>query len=155
MPRQMVSPCRLRRALSLALLVGFSVAVAGCGASGGGTGAAGTSTAGTGASGPYGTLVVHVEASPTCPVERVDHPCPPLLIAHRRVTIETPSGAAAATATTNAQGQFSVSLAPGAYVVRVAIVAGMPGLRQVTPGQVAVVAGETTAITIELDTGIR
>ena len=145
MLRQMVSPCRLRRALSLALLVGFSIAVAGCGASGGGTGA----------SGPYGTLVVHVVAGPTCPVENVDHPCPPLLIAHRRATIATLSGAAAATATTDAQGQFSVSLAPGAYVVRVAIVAGMPGLRQVTPGQVAVVAGETTTVTIELDTGIR
>jgi hypothetical protein len=73
----------------------------------------------------------------------------------RQVRIETPNGTIVTTATTDVQGHFSVDLAPGHYLVRVPIVPGQIGLRQVTPGDVSIVAGRTTSVTIELDTGIR
>jgi hypothetical protein len=41
------------------------------------------------------------------------------------------------------------------YDVQVAIVPGTVGMRQQTPGDVHVIAGQTTQITIQLDTGIR
>ena len=108
-----------------------------------------------GPGGPQGTLVGDVVAGPTGPVEKAGNPCPPRPVPNRQVTIETSAGVIAATATTDAQGHFSVHLAPGHYVVRVAIIPGQVGLRQVTPGDVTIVAGQTATITIMLDTGIR
>lgn len=105
--------------------------------------------------GPQGTLVGDVVAGPTCPVERVGNPCPPRPVPNRQVRIESPTGDVVTTVTTDARGHFSVHLAPGHYVVRVAIIPGQVGLRQVTPGDVTIVAGQITSITIELDTGIR
>jgi hypothetical protein len=106
-------------------------------------------------SGPHGTLSVDVVAGPTCPVEQAENPCPPVRVAERPVTIVTPAGAVVATATTDAQGHFSIVLTPGAYVIQVAIVPGAPGLRQDSPGNVTVVDGQTTSVQIMLDTGIR
>ena len=137
-----------RRALPLS--VGLTVvlvmlfALAACGVSGPGGSSAG-----------QGTLVGDVSAGPTCPVQSTDHPCPPKPIANARVTIETPSGGAVvATATTDAQGHFSVSLPPGDYRVRVE--PGNGGLpRQDQPQNVTIRAGATTSVRIQLDTGIR
>ncbi len=123
------------------------LAVSSCGLSG--SGAGGTSAA------PQGTLAGKVVASPTCAVESVVHPCLPAPVTHRAVSIEDTSGTVVASATTDGQGQFNVTLDPGAYAVKVAIVPGQPGLRQLTPGNVTILAGETTPITITLDTGIR
>jgi hypothetical protein len=123
----------------------LALVVTGCGVSG----TVGTST------GPQGTVQGKVVASPACPVERADQPCQPTPVPGRSVSITTPGGTVAATVTTDAQGQFAATLAPGAYVVKVAIITGKPGLRQLTPGDVTVVAGKTTLITITLDTGIR
>lgn len=128
----------------VALLALFALAA--CGASGPGSGGSGTG---------QGTLVGDVSAGPTCPVESSDHPCPPKPVPNARVTIETPSGSAVvATATTDAQGHFSVSLPPGDYRVR--IEPGKGGLpRQDQPENVTIRAGATTSVKIELDTGIR
>ncbi len=104
--------------------------------------------------GPQGTLVGDVVAGPACPVAKAGNPCV-APVPNRRVTIETSAGVIAATATTDAQGHFTVHLLPGHYVVHVAIIPGQVGLQQVTPGDVNIVAGQTTSITIELDTGIR
>ena len=106
-------------------------------------------------SGPFGTIAGDVVAGPTCPVERVSSPCPPEPVQNRLVTISTPSGAEVARTTTDVTGHFSVDVRPGAYVVTVQIVQGQVGLRQITPGNVSVTAGQTTTIHIELDTGIR
>jgi hypothetical protein len=105
--------------------------------------------------GPQGTLVGDVVAGPTCPVEVAENPCPPAPVPNRQVRIETPVGAVAATVTTDAEGHFTVHLPPGHYVIHVAIIPGQVGFQQVTPGDVTLVAGQTTSITIELDTGIR
>ncbi len=105
--------------------------------------------------GPQGTLVGDVVAGPTCPVESIEHPCPPKPVPDRRVTIQTPGGAVVTTTTTDANGHFSVTLPPGNYVIQVTVGPGLVGIRQVTPGNVTVVAGQTVSVKIELDTGIR
>ncbi|HEV2239014.1 MAG TPA: carboxypeptidase-like regulatory domain-containing protein [Ktedonobacterales bacterium] len=130
---------RLVAALALAAALGL---VAACGSGGGATIAP-------------GTLTGDVVAGPTCPVEQINNPCPPKIITNREVKILTTGGQVATTTTTDAQGHFSVSLAPGAYVVQVTIVAGQPGMRQTTPGDVTVASGKPSYIKIELDTGIR
>jgi len=102
-----------------------------------------------------GTIVGDVVAGPTCPVAQAENPCPPQPVAYRMVSIETPAGATVATTTTDVDGHFSVSIAPGMYVVQVKIVAGQIGILQSTPGAVTVTAGQSLYIKIELDTGIR
>jgi hypothetical protein len=112
-------------------------------------------TQGTGGAGATGVIEGEVTARPTRPVERADSPSPVLYVAHRRVTIETASGATVATTTTNERGHFSVTVPPGSYVVRVAIVPGTVGIRQNSPGDVMVIANQTNTVDIELDTGLR
>ena len=102
-----------------------------------------------------GTLTGDVEASPTCPVEHAGQPCPPAPVPNRAVQILDTNGNTAATATTDSGGHFSVVLAPGSYIVKVAIVSGQIGMRQNTPGNVNVSVGQTATITIMLDTGLR
>jgi carboxypeptidase family protein len=113
--------------------------------------------------GAMGTLTGDVVAGPTCPVEHIDNPCPPRPIANREVLIQVRTSAATpantpqtvATTKTDTNGHFSVSVPPGDYTVRVAIIPGTIGMRQDMPSDVTVVAGQTAYIKITLDTGIR
>jgi hypothetical protein len=102
-----------------------------------------------------GTIAGDVVAGPTCPVERVSNPCPPQRVTNREVDIQTTEGATVATTTTDANGDFSVAVPPGDYVVHVRIISGTVGMRQITPGDVTVTANQTSTIHIQLDTGIR
>jgi Carboxypeptidase regulatory-like domain len=108
-----------------------------------------------GRTGPRGTISGDVVAGPTCPVERITNPCPPAPVQNRQLSILTQSGTVVATTTTDDLGRFRVEVPPGSYVVRVQIVPGRVGLRQITPGDIAVRAGATSVIHILLDTGIR
>lgn len=105
--------------------------------------------------GELGTISGAVVAGPTCPVQTAEDPCPPRPVAGGAVSIQTPSGVEVAHAVTDAGGRFTVRVAPGTYVVRVAASTGPLYGGQTTPGDVTVVAGQTTQIQIELDTGIR
>jgi hypothetical protein len=105
--------------------------------------------------GPTGMISGDVVAGPTSPVERVGTPSPTVPVPNRAVVIKAKDGAEVVRTTTDAQGHFSVSVAPGDYQIQVAIVPGTVGIRQQTPGDVHVVAGQTTQLTILLDTGIR
>lgn len=132
-------------AFALALLV----ALAACAPVGTGTiPASSTSTQ------AQGTLDGVVEAGPTCPVESVTQPCPPKPVPNRDVLIETSGGSLVAKVTTDQQGRFEVNLAPGTYELKV-----VPGITQYPiqrkPQVVTIVAGQTTQVKIELDTGIR
>lgn len=132
----------VRGALGLLAALALSAALAACGA-------------GASVTVAPGTLTGDVVAGPTCPVEQINNPCPPKVVAGREVKILTPGGRVVATTTTDAQGHFSVTLAPGAYVVAVTMVAGQVGMRQSTPGDVNVASGQSSYLKIELDTGIR
>lgn len=131
----------------VALALALALLLAGCGLT--------TTGASTPSPVPTGTLDGKVVASPTCPVEPVAHPCSPAPVPHRPITIKTPDGKVVETVTTDANGHFSATLPAGSYVLQVAIEPGTVGIRQATPGNVSIVAGKTTTITIELDTGIR
>lgn len=132
-------------AFALALLV----ALAACAPAG--TGTIPVSSTGTQS---QGTLDGVVEAGPTCPVESVTQPCPPKPVPNRVVLIETSGGSIVAKVTTDQQGRFEVNLAPGTYELKVG-----PGITQYPiqrkPQVVTIVAGQTTQVKIELDTGIR
>ena len=134
---------RRRRALAW-LLAAAAVALllAGCGVS-------------TSPGAPTGKLAGQVIAGPTCGAQPVDKPCPVAPVPHRQIAIDTPDGRLFETISTDAAGHFSATLPAGSYVLRVAIQRGALGMRQVTPGAITIVAGKTTTVTIELDTGIR
>jgi Carboxypeptidase regulatory-like domain len=134
--------------LILALALAAGLALAACGVSGGG----GTGTV----PGPNeGTLAGQVLAGPTCPVERAENPCPPRPVPGRHVDVQTPGGQVVATATTDTLGNFTVTLAPGTYVVRVPSTPPSIYPRQTAPVNVTIRAGQTTHVQIVLDTGIR
>jgi hypothetical protein len=167
---------RLRAALALS--GGLALAVlAGCGVTPAGDvaalgpGATATSAArdtatrtadpAAGTAGAVGTIAGDVVAGPTCPVERAEDPCPPRPVPDRLVTIVRPAGTTTqagivvGTTKTDASGHFSVTAAPGKYVVQVLAGPGMLGLRQETPGDVTVTANQVSTVHILLDTGIR
>lgn len=134
-------------ALSFALLVVLALAslLAACG----------VQTVNDGSQQNQGTLTGDVVAGPTSPVQSSSTSDPTKPVPNREVRIETADGTLVTTTTTDAQGHFSVALAPGSYVVRVKIVSGMIGMRQNTTPKVQIVAGQTVNVRIELDTGIR
>jgi hypothetical protein len=113
----------------------------------------GTATPPVGTS--QGTLHGTVVAGPTCPVERAEDPCPPKPVPGREVEIASPAGKVVATVTTDGQGHFQVVLAPGNYSVFVVGTAQALGSGRAATVQATVRAGQTTAVTIALDTGIR
>ena len=117
----------------------------------GGTGGAlqGTSTAT-----PSGTVNGVVVAGPTCPVERADQPCPPKPVPDRLVLIETAGGTVVARVTTDQNGQFTVTLPPGTYDLKVPPGSSLYPVQR-TESKVTVVAGQTVHVQIELDSGIR
>jgi hypothetical protein len=88
-------------------------------------------------------------AGPACPgPARIDSPCPDRPVA---MTVEVVSGSnVAAMFTTDTAGTFSVSLAPGSYLLRSKT--GFPILKST---DVIVVAGAYTAVELHADTGIR
>jgi hypothetical protein len=149
---------RLWLILSASFALGIMIALAACAPAGGGlsqmAGSNPTGQATTSSEPGKGTLDGDVVAGPTCPVESPERPCPPQPVPDRQVIIKTLQGQTAATATTDKNGHFSVMLAPGNYLVQVAPGASQwPAQR--TPVNVTIVAGKTTSIHVELDTGIR
>lgn len=163
MKLQCVLGRRWRKMLgALVLLACFAPLVA-CGISpiqgtSGPSSTAGISSTASPASTPtpsYGTLNGDVVASPTCPVESSVNPCAPKPVTFRAVAVLRANSQTIAKTTTDEHGYFSVNLPPGTYTVKVAIIPGTVGMRQVTPAQVTITSGQTTHITIVLDTGIR
>ena len=100
-----------------------------------------------------------VLAGPTCPVERIDSPCPDrpvsLTLGFYTATHSTPASPVATT-TSGADGQFRVALPPGTYVVQRACgpqnCTQFPSLR---PVMVEVRPGGYIRVTLQADTGIR
>ena len=129
----------VRRAAKRALPLGLVSVLAACG---GVRVHAGTT--------PVGVLRGHVTAGPTCPVERIDHPCPP-----RRVvaTVRARIGARVIASTqSTVDGSYRLELPSGSYTLSAATGALLP---RCLSNNVDVVAGTTTELDITCDTGIR
>ncbi len=118
----------------------------------------GACTVGPGAGGSIAggrTIPGTVLAGPTCPVQRVgDSSCADRPVAGAVLVVTTPSGAEIARTTSDAAGAFSLSLAPGDYLLVPQPVTGL----MITPRPLAftvATAGVTAALDVRYDTGIR
>jgi hypothetical protein len=128
--------------------------------------ACGVSSGGTGAS--QGVISGVVMAGPTCGAEPAGSPaaCAPRPVPNKTVNIiaitaattvtpgQTPTGTIVASATTDANGRFSIHVSPGAYAMVVSPNSGF-GMRQTNTVRATVAAGQTVDVTIMLDTGVR
>jgi len=119
----------------------FALAIAACGTPG-----APPSSPGTGIQGV-------VESSPTCPVERINSPCPPRPLA-ATVVVRDAAGHEAARTKSGADGHFKVDVAPGTYTV-VGLNINSSMLPRPIPTTVTVTAGSYVSVNVEYDSGIR
>jgi carboxypeptidase family protein len=92
-----------------------------------------------------------VKAGPTCPVERQESPCPERPVTDAEVTAKDASGKVAGTAKTDAEGEFTMGLAPGSYEVT----ASSPSVMSCDTQHADVVERHYTPVRITCDTGIR
>ena len=127
----------------LILILGTTVALAGCGPGGTTTPAADTGIRGT------------ATAGPTCPVVRnpPDPFCADRPVAGATIVIRDGSGAQIAAAVTAADGTYGVAVAPGEYLVDPLPVPGMLGTAAKQAASVK--AGSMTEVDLSYDTGIR
>ena len=97
-----------------------------------------------------GVVTGRVTAGPTCPVERVGHPCPPRPLVS---DVQARAGArVVASARSGADGTYRLELPSESYT----LVAVTPNLLpRCTPLTVTVIRGQTTSADITCDTGIR
>lgn len=102
-----------------------------------------------------GTLRGEVLAGPTCPVvsDPPDPACADRTVAGADLLIEDAGGAEVTRLTTDAEGRFETSLAPGAYTLIPQPVVGLMGTAP--PQSFEIAAGETTELIVTYDTGIR
>jgi Carboxypeptidase regulatory-like domain len=124
--------------LVLACVVVPALLLPGCGSANGGAG---------GAQGVRGTVVL----GPMCPVERVESPCPDRPM-RATVVVSDTSGRRVASVRSGPDGSFSISLAPGRYVLTAS---GAGEMRFARPVGVTVRAGTWTRAVVRVDSGIR
>jgi hypothetical protein len=94
-----------------------------------------------------------VQVGPTCPVERINSPCPPHPIA-TTVVVRDAAGNEVTRFNSGADGHFKLDLAPGSYSL-VGLNIGSSMLPRPIPTSVTVTSGSYTSINIEYDSGIR
>lgn len=94
-----------------------------------------------------------VEAGPTCPVERINSPCPPRPLA-ASILVRDAGGAEVMRFQSGADGHFKVELKPATYTL-VGLPIGTGGLPRPIPVTVVVTAGAYSQVTIRYDSGIR
>ena len=148
---KMLVPARAPRCvgaiISIILAGPFAVVMASCG-----TEAAPSAGSSTLPVVRTGVVAGVISAGPTCPVERVGHPCPPRRLADVLVAAEHAGGVVATTRTTR-EGRFSFSLPPGSYDLVVTTSANtVPRCPSVA---VTVRLGGHRDVDIRCDTGIR
>src|SRR5207302_11452205 len=94
-----------------------------------------------------------VQSGPTCPVERINSPCPPHPLA-ATIVVRDAAGHELARTHSAADGHFTVDVAPGTYTV-VGLTIGSSMLPRPIPATVTVTSGRYTSVTVEYDSGIR
>jgi hypothetical protein len=102
-----------------------------------------------------GTISGVAHAGPTCPVAKYppDPACADKPVAGVAIVVTDLSGTIVTTATTDADGRFSVAVPPGRYTVLPQPREGL--MRTPAPESVAVVAGTSVVLDFAYDTGIR
>jgi len=108
---------------------------------------------GTPAAQPGTGIQGSVEVGPTCPVERINSPCPAHPLS-TTVVVRNRSGAEVARVHSGADGRFKVDLAPGTYTL-VGVTVGSSFLPRPIPTSVTVSPGTYVSVTVEYDSGIR
>ena len=119
----------------------LSIVLAACGAQ-----AAPPAPSGTGIQGL-------VQSGPTCPVERINSPCPPRPLA-ATIVVRDAAGHEVARTRSGADGLFKVDVAPGTYTV-VGLKIGSSMLPRPIPTTARVTSGGYVRINVEYDSGIR
>jgi hypothetical protein len=94
-----------------------------------------------------------VQVGPTCPVERINSPCPAHPIA-TTVVVRDAAGREVTRFQSGADGHFKVDLVPGSYSLD-GLNIGSSMLPRPIPTSVTVTSGTYTSINIEYDSGIR
>jgi len=97
------------------------------------------------------TVSGRVTASPTCPVERPNHPCPPAPVS-ATVQVTNSHGKVVASTQTDAKGRYHLQLREGTYTLAAVTPSVLP---RCSPVSVTVSAGGTNRVDISCDTGIR
>ncbi len=103
-----------------------------------------------GAGGSSGVVTGRVLAAPSCPVQRIDEPCPPLPVAGALV-IALIGNQRRGSTTSDRTGAFQLTLPAGQYLIRATNPGGYPSAaaEEVTISTVPV------HITLTVDSGIR
>jgi hypothetical protein len=103
---------------------------------------------------PSGTGIQGVvESGPTCPVERINSPCPPRPLA-ATIVVRDAAGHEVARTHSGADGLFRVDVAPGTYTI-VGLNIGSSMLPRPIPTMATVTSGSYVTVNVEYDSGIR
>jgi hypothetical protein len=94
-----------------------------------------------------------VQSGPTCPVERINSPCPPRPLA-ATVVVRDAAGHEVARTRSGADGHFRVDVAAGTYTV-VGLNINSSMLPRPISTTVTVTAGSYATVNVEYDSGIR
>jgi hypothetical protein len=94
-----------------------------------------------------------VQVGPTCPVERLNSPCPPHPLA-ATIIVRDRNGAEVTRFRSGADGRFKVDLAPGTYTL-LGLTVGSSFLPRPIPTSVTVSQGAYASAIVEYDSGIR
>ena len=121
------------------VLITFTLAIAACG----------TQPAAQPGTGIQGM----VQVGPTCPVERINSPCPPHPLA-ATIVVRDGTGAEVTRFHSGADGRFKVDLRSGTYTL-VGLTIGSSSLPRPIPTSATVTQGVYTSVNIEYDSGIR
>jgi hypothetical protein len=112
-------------------------------------GACGRGSGGDASSGIQGRVTI----GPTCPVERLDSPCPD---APSVATVRVMSGSDVVASGTSAKdGTFRIAVPPGTYAVQAEPPSGGGIARGIPVNNVVVHAGTFTHVDVVIDSGIR
>jgi hypothetical protein len=111
------------------------------------------------AEGPAGSLVGEISVGPFCPVEVEGQECSPPPDTYRSILVlvyaRLPTGERLiAEIRPDDTGRFELPLQPGSYRVRLDHSLGIPGAPR-PDERFRIVAGRTTELTFDIDTGIR
>jgi hypothetical protein len=101
-----------------------------------------------------GILAGAIMRSPTCPVQRVNVPCPPEPASGAKILVLMPAGKQVRSVAADREGKYSVTLPAGSYRIESEPLQGLEFTRDL-PTTVSVTAGGETRLDITIDTGMR